>query len=92
MNEAMDRRLLWASSHVTEFTNLVTYRQLSYTSGMSTREDLEKIAAYMHNLPSVRAETVARAREEGMTWREIASILGMTEHGLIKAQKRAGKA
>lgn len=66
--------------------------QLSYTVRMTIREDLEKIAAYQRNLPAVRAEAVAKAREEGMTWREIASILGMTEHGIIKAQQRAGKA
>lgn len=51
------------------------------------REDLETVAAYQRNLPTVRAEAVEAARTAGMTWREIADILGMTQHGLIKAQK-----
>jgi hypothetical protein len=34
-----------------------------------------------------RSELVARARREGLTWREIAIILDMTEQGLIKAHK-----
>lgn len=51
------------------------------------KSDLEEIAAYQRNLPTVRAEAVAAARAAGMTWREIASILGMTEHGVIKAHK-----
>ena len=34
-----------------------------------------------------RCELVARARREGMTWREIGVILGMTQQGLIKAHK-----
>jgi transposase len=52
------------------------------------RRDLESVAAYQHNLPRVRAEAVDAARKAGMTWREIASILNMTEHGLIKADKK----
>ena len=46
------------------------------------------VANYQRNLPNTRAEAVAKAREEGITWREIASILDMTEHGVIKAQKK----
>jgi predicted transcriptional regulator len=56
-----------------------------------TRKELEHIAARMRNLPTVRAEYVAKARAEGATWREIAGILGMTENGLIKAQQKADK-
>jgi len=52
------------------------------------RANLETVAAYQHNLPSVRAESVDAARKSGMTWREIAGILNMTEHGLIKADKK----
>ena len=52
------------------------------------REDLKTIAAQQHNLPTIRAEAVQAARDAGMTWREIAGILNMTEHGLIKAQKK----
>lgn len=55
------------------------------------RAELEAIATQQAELPTRRAEAVQRAREEGMTWREIALILGMTEHGLIKAAKNAGK-
>lgn len=38
-------------------------------------------------LPDRRAWLVDRARREGMTWREIAKILEMTEHGLQKADR-----
>lgn len=51
------------------------------------RDDLETVAAYQRNLPTVRAEAVQAARDAGLTWREIARILDMTEHGLIKAQR-----
>lgn len=61
--------------------------QLSYTEGMKSRLMLEVIAQSMRELPTVRAVAVAHARAEGMTWREIANILGMTQHGLIKAQR-----
>lgn len=54
---------------------------------MTTREDLEVIAACQNKMPTIRAEAIAKARAEGITWREIAGIFGMTEHGLIKAQK-----
>ena len=54
---------------------------------MTTREDLEMIANYQRNTPIVRYETVERARTEGMTWREIAVILEMSEQGVVKAQK-----
>lgn len=52
------------------------------------RDDLERVAAFQHNMSSVRAEAVDAARKAGITWREIAAILGMTEHGLIKADKK----
>jgi transposase len=39
------------------------------------------------SFPDRRATLVDQARREGMTWREIAHILDMTEHGLIKADK-----
>jgi hypothetical protein len=54
---------------------------------MEPREELETIAAEHAALPRRRFEAVERAREAGMTWREIAGIFGMTEHGIIKAQK-----
>lgn len=52
---------------------------------MSAREDLEEVASYQRNLPSVRGEAIKAARAEKVTWREIASILGMTENGVHKA-------
>jgi transposase len=52
------------------------------------RKNLVYVAGYQRNLPNVRAEAVDAARKAGMTWREIASILDMTEHGLIKADKK----
>lgn len=61
--------------------------ELRYTGGMSTREDLEKVANCRRNLPDIQGETVARAREEGITWREIARILDVTERGVIKTQR-----
>ena len=54
---------------------------------MTTREDLERIANHYRNLPGIRAEAITKARAEGMTWREIASLLEMTEHGVIKADR-----
>lgn len=61
---------------------------MSYTKSMTIKDDLERIANYQRNLPNVRAEAVDAARHEGMTWREIGGILNMTEHGLIKADKK----
>lgn len=52
------------------------------------RENLKVIAENQRQLPELRREWVTNGREAGMTWREIAGILGMTEHGLIKASKR----
>ena len=54
---------------------------------MTTRDDLDTIGNYRRNLPTTQGETVARARAEGITWREIAELLGMTEQGLLKAQR-----
>lgn len=51
------------------------------------RGALTDIAENQRQAPIVRAEWVGKAREAGMTWREIAQLLGMTEHGIIKAQK-----
>lgn len=64
--------------------------QLGYTSYMTITEELERIASQQREAPAIRAALVARARAEGMTWREIADILGMTQHGLIKAQRAQG--
>jgi hypothetical protein len=63
---------------------------MSYTYFMTDqiRKNLAYVASTQRNLPDVRAEAVDEARKAGMTWREIASILDMTEHGLIKADKK----
>ena len=61
-----------------------------YHSGMdldSIRENLTVIAENQRELPKLRSKWVTKAREAGMTWREIARLLDMTEHGIIKAQK-----
>jgi transposase len=51
------------------------------------RDDLRALAQVQRSFPDRRATLVDQARREGMTWREIAHILDMTEHGLIKADK-----
>lgn len=38
------------------------------------------------DLPIKQADAVAAARSEGMTWRDIANELGITERALYKAQ------
>lgn len=54
---------------------------------MGIREDLYEIAEQQRTLLDRRAELVEEARNNGMTWREIASILDMTEQGLMKARR-----
>ncbi|MFT4284359.1 MAG: hypothetical protein QM598_05935 [Protaetiibacter sp.] len=60
----------------------------------SIRDDLQSIGSNLSRtsreydrLLEQRGEFVARARREGMTWREIAGLLDMTEHGLVKSQR-----
>ena len=54
---------------------------------MGIREELTQLAELQRALPDRRAALVDRARLAGMTWREIAKILDMTEQGLIKADR-----
>ena len=54
---------------------------------MSAQDDLETIAAYRRNLPQLQGETIAAARDDGMTWRDIARILDITERGAYKVQR-----
>ena len=54
---------------------------------MGIKDELRALAEVQRTLPNKRAALVDRARREGMTWREIAKILDMTEPGLIKADK-----
>jgi hypothetical protein len=51
---------------------------------MDIRDELD-IAKSWHDR---RPELVAEARRQGLTWVEIGSRLGVTPHGLIKAQKK----
>lgn len=60
------------------------------------RAELREIAADAANaadaakkLLARRTAAVSRARKAGMTIREASILLGMTEHGLIKAAKTA---
>jgi transposase len=54
---------------------------------VSIRDDLVALAKQQQTVRDRRASLVAEARRQGMTWREIASILDMTQQGLIKAQR-----
>jgi DNA-directed RNA polymerase specialized sigma24 family protein len=51
------------------------------------KDELRALAELQRSLPDKRAALVDRARLAGMTWREIAKILDMTEQGLIKADR-----
>lgn len=64
-----------------------------YDDRMDTLEELKDLGDYQRKLPGLRAEVVAKAREEGKTWRQIADALGMTQNAVIAADKayRAGK-
>lgn len=52
---------------------------------MTIREDLAAVAESQRNLPGQRGHMIHLAREQGLTWREIARILDMTENGVHKA-------
>jgi hypothetical protein len=54
------------------------------------RSEMESLANEQRDMPLRRAELVQRARQDGITWNEIAQIFDMTPHGLIKAAKAAG--
>lgn len=56
--------------------------------------ELSRKSQEYEQLLEQRGKFVSQARAAGMTWREIAGFLGMTEKGLIQSQrsweKRAG--
>jgi predicted transcriptional regulator len=54
---------------------------------MEPRQELEALVEEQATYPARRGAAVARARAAGMTWREIAEILGITEKGVTKAQR-----
>jgi hypothetical protein len=64
---------------------------------MITKKTLDQLAAIAaeqeaaKTLPARRTKIVAKARNEGVSWRELAGLLNMTEHGLIKAHQIAEK-
>ncbi len=49
-------------------------------------EALREFNERMQAMPAERAQLINAARADH-TWREIAAVLGMTEHGVIKASK-----
>ena len=54
---------------------------------MGIKNELRTLAQEQRSIVNRRATLVDRARQEGLTWREIAGILDMTQQGLIKADK-----
>lgn len=54
------------------------------------RDELRELAGEFEKaraLVETRFDLVVKARSAGMTWNEAAVLLGMTQNGLIKAQK-----
>lgn len=58
------------------------------------RQQLRELGATMRakseqldDLMTKRTELVKQAKDAGMSWREAAQLLDMTEHGLIKTQR-----
>lgn len=54
----------------------------------ATGNTIKECDAYRVELVRKRDTLVTLAREEGHTWRELAELLDMTQHGLIKSAKR----
>ncbi|MGX1932036.1 hypothetical protein [Microbacterium resistens] len=52
------------------------------------RAELEALAAERATFDERRDALIKRAHEAGMTWNEIADVLGMTPLGLRKARAR----
>lgn len=52
------------------------------------KKKLDKNSADREILILERDMVISEARKDGKTWREIALVLGMTEHGVIKAANR----
>lgn len=52
-----------------------------------TLRDLRKLADEQSTYLDRRSTLIAQARTEGHTWRELADIFGVGQHGLIKADK-----
>lgn len=60
--------------------------QPSYTLGMADpRDELRDIGTLTRDLPARKWRAIDQARAQNVTWREIAELLGMTQHGVIKA-------
>lgn len=52
-----------------------------------TAKSIKRLDARRLELIETRNEQIRVAKESGTTWREIARLLDMTEHGVIKASK-----
>lgn len=59
---------------------------------MTPQEELAHVAELKRELPAMQAAAIERARNGGMTWREIAAILKITERAVYKAHRRDGSA
>lgn len=53
----------------------------------ATLKALRKLADEQSTYLDRRGTLIAQARTEGHTWRELADIFGVGQHGLIKADK-----
>lgn len=53
----------------------------------SLGDEIRAVDARRAQLLETRRDLVLEARSQGMTWRELATALGMTEHGLIKMSR-----
>ena len=62
---------------------------MCYIAPMDIRDELDQYKADMDAAPARRAALIAKARAQTppVTWREIASRLGITEHGAVKASR-----
>lgn len=53
----------------------------------TTAKAIKRLDARRLELIETRNQQIRAAKESGATWREIAAVLDMTEHGVIKASK-----
>lgn len=74
--------------------NLRLCMSVVYPGVMAAIDELEDVRARLDGNAAERAslirerdEIARRARDEGVTWRRIAAVLDMTEHGIIKSLK-----
>lgn len=78
------------TTHITDECNQVVYPVAMSENLEPLRKELRAIAAEYEKVQKLnerRFEVVERARAAGMTWREAAETLHMTQNGLIKTQQ-----